>query len=52
MDKEEVVEFIEWYWLNISGKPYHTTSEEVADWFIEDSEEKKRLRIERNKLKK
>ena len=33
---QELRDFIRWYWNEIDGKPYNTTSDEVVKWYTTD----------------
>ena len=36
MNEEELVDFLMWYWREIQGMPYHTTAEEIVNFYLDD----------------
>lgn len=36
MDKQELAEFIEWYWKNVQDKPCDIRSNELAQTYLDE----------------
>lgn len=36
MDINKLVDFIEWYWEEIDGKPTRDSALQIAEWYEED----------------
>lgn len=34
--KEELIEFIRWYWSEVNGKPYDIRSEELIEIYLKE----------------
>ena len=34
--EEELIDFLQWYWREVQGLPYQTTSEEIVNFYLDD----------------
>lgn len=42
-DREQLEEFVRWYWREIQGRPYDIRADEVVDAFFDDKKQKENL---------
>ena len=33
-DRDDLIDFVEWYWREVQGKPYHISSKELINIYI------------------
>lgn len=46
IDIRDLIDFIEWYWKEIDGKPSVDSAMTIAEYYLEDKEKQMRERIE------